>query len=62
MKTEAATLTGIERAEAARRGAPAPRRIDETAEMNRIASDLKESADTTTAKLDARNLGLDEPD
>jgi len=52
MKTEAATLTGIERAEAARRGAPAPRRIDETAEMNRIASDLKESADTTTAKLD----------
>jgi len=51
MKTEAATLTAIERAEAARRSAPAPRRIDETAEMNRIASDLKESADTTTAKL-----------
>ena len=46
-----ATLTAIERAEAARRGAPAPRRIDETAEMNRIAGDLKESADTTTAKL-----------
>ena len=46
-----ATLTAIERAEAARRGAPAPRRIDETAEMNRIAGDLKESADTTTARL-----------
>src|SRR5207248_2030115 len=44
-------LTAIERAGAARSSTPAPPRIDETSEMNRIASDLKESADTTTAKL-----------
>ncbi|OLC78771.1 MAG: hypothetical protein AUG04_02730 [Deltaproteobacteria bacterium 13_1_20CM_2_69_21] len=49
MKTEAATVTAIERAEAARRGTPA--RIDATSEMNKIATDLKENADTTTAKL-----------
>src|SRR2546426_11085204 len=49
MKTEAATVTAIERAEAARRGTPA--RIDATSEMNKIATDLKENADTTTARL-----------
>src|SRR3989442_12566197 len=49
MKREAATGTAIERAEAARRGTPA--RIDATSEMNKIATDLKENADTTTAKL-----------
>jgi len=48
MKTEAASITAIQRSEAARRGSSPPR-IDATAEMNRISSDLKSSADTANA-------------
>src|SRR2546425_13057162 len=48
MKTEAATVTAIERAEAARRGTPA--RIDATSAMNKTATDLQENADTPTPK------------
>ena len=50
MKTEAASISAIQRAEAARRGSSPPR-IDATSEMNRISSDLKSSADTATARL-----------
>jgi soluble lytic murein transglycosylase-like protein/pSer/pThr/pTyr-binding forkhead associated (FHA) protein len=50
MKTEAASVTAIERSAAARRGS-APPRIDATGEMNRICGDLKHCADTATAKL-----------
>src|SRR5205085_3406626 len=51
MKTEAASITAIQRAEPARRGSSPPPRIDATSEMNRISSDLKSSADTATARL-----------
>jgi soluble lytic murein transglycosylase-like protein len=50
MKTEAASLTAIQRATAARQGSSPPR-IDATSEMNRISSDLKHDADTATARL-----------
>jgi soluble lytic murein transglycosylase-like protein/pSer/pThr/pTyr-binding forkhead associated (FHA) protein len=51
MKTEAVSVTAIERAAVARRGSSAPPRIDATVELKQISSELQESADTGTAKL-----------
>jgi len=51
MKTEAVSVTAIERAAVARRGSSAPPRIDATVELKQISSELQESADTSTAKL-----------
>jgi soluble lytic murein transglycosylase-like protein/pSer/pThr/pTyr-binding forkhead associated (FHA) protein len=48
MKTEAVSVTAVQRA--AGRREPAAR-IDATSELSRMSSDLKESADTSTARL-----------
>ena len=49
MKTEAVSMTAIQRAAASQKGS-APR-IDATSQLSKISSELKESADTATARL-----------
>src|SRR4029077_7961340 len=52
VKTEAVTITSVPGQSGGNHSMVSPSmRIDATAELSRISSDLKESADTTTAKL-----------